>query len=122
MVLGAVLVSAGLSVGLGSAGAAPQTEVRFMLMWLLRGCFVALLVGIAVFAFSFFFAEDVNNPWAGIAIGGGILAVGGVVLWTDMRERDKQIATLLGLLDGNGLALGQLSNLLNQILGILGGL
>lgn len=32
------------------------------------------------------------------------------------------LCSVAGLLDGNGLALGQLSNLLNQILGILGGL
>jgi len=71
-------------------------------MWLLRGCYVALLVGIAVFAGSFFATDE--QVFSGFAAGGTILAIGGLVLFTDVRERNKQIATIsavyFGLLFG----------------------
>jgi uncharacterized protein YacL len=62
-----------------------------MLMWLLRGCFAILLVGIAAAAFGFFYAEE--NLWAGVGAAATILLIGGLVLFTDVREKNKQIAT-----------------------------
>lgn len=77
-----------------------------MLLWLLRGCFLALLLGMAVFAFNIFYetGETVKGVEAGLAI----LLIGGVILFTDLYEKDKQITTisavyfglLLGLLLG----------------------
>src|SRR5579885_614942 len=82
-----------------------------MLMWLLRGCYVVLLAGVAVFAFGFFYAD--NSPWAGIGAAATVLAIGAVVLFTDVRERDKQIATISAVYFGLlfGLLLGWLFSL-----------
>jgi uncharacterized protein YacL len=82
-----------------------------MLMWLLRGCYVVLLVGIAAAAFGFFYVEDA--PWSGVGAAVTVLALGGVVLFTDVRERNKQIATISAVYFGLlfGLLLGWLFSL-----------
>jgi uncharacterized protein YacL len=73
-----------------------------MLMWLLRGCYIALLLGISSFAISFFIQEE--NLFGGLFAAGTILAFGAVVMLTDIREKNKQIATIsaayFGLLFG----------------------
>jgi uncharacterized protein YacL len=73
-----------------------------MLMWLLRGCYAALLFGIAAFALSFFIQED--NYTGGVLAAATIIGFGGIVAFTDMREQNKQIATIsaayFGLLFG----------------------
>jgi uncharacterized protein YacL len=77
-----------------------------MLLWLLRGAYVALLVGLAIFTASVFF--DANDRVRAFAVPLVILAFGGIVLFTDVREKQKQITTisaiyfglLLGLLIG----------------------
>ncbi|MGL6075228.1 MAG: PIN/TRAM domain-containing protein [Fimbriiglobus sp.] len=73
-----------------------------MLMWLLRGFYVALLLAISMFAITFFAGED--NLFGGILVAGTILAFGAVVMFTDIREKNKQIATIsaayFGLLFG----------------------
>jgi uncharacterized protein YacL len=77
-----------------------------MLLWLLRGAYVALLVGLAIFIASAFF--DANDRVRALAVPLVILAFGGIVLFTDVREKQKQITTisaiyfglLLGLLIG----------------------
>jgi uncharacterized protein YacL len=77
-----------------------------MLLWLIRGAYVALLVGLAVFVASVFVEyEETTNA---VVVPLIILAFGGVVLFTDVREKQKQITTisaiyfglLLGLLVG----------------------
>ena len=69
-----------------------------MLLWLLRAAFVALLVGVAVFAVSIFVPdEDMTNV---ILVPFGVLAGGGLVLFTDMREKQKQITTLTAVYFG----------------------
>lgn len=82
-----------------------------MLMSLLRGCYVAFMLAIAAAAVAFFQAED--NLFAGLAAAGTILALGAVVLLTDLRERDKQIATISAVYMGLllGLLLGWLFSL-----------
>ena len=82
-----------------------------MLMSLLRGCYVAFMFAIAAVALAFFQAED--NPFVGLAAAGAILALGAVVLFTDLRERDKQIATISAVYMGLllGLLLGWLFSL-----------
>jgi uncharacterized protein YacL len=77
-----------------------------MLLWLLRGAYVALLVGLAVFTASVFVESEERTK--AVAVPLAILGFGAVVLFTDVRERQKQITTisaiyfglLLGLLVG----------------------
>lgn len=82
-----------------------------MLIWLLRGCFAVLLVGIAAAALGFFYVEE--NLWAGVGAAATILAIGGLVLYTDVREKHKQIATISSVYFGLllGLFLGWLFSL-----------
>ena len=77
-----------------------------MLLWLLRGAYVALLVGLAVFAASVFIEHNENLNAVLVPL--LVLLFGGIVLFTDVREKQKQITTisaiyfglLLGLLIG----------------------
>ncbi|HEY8504092.1 MAG TPA: PIN domain-containing protein, partial [Gemmataceae bacterium] len=77
-----------------------------MLLWLLRGCFVVLLLGMAVFAFNIFY--ETGATLKGVEAALIVLLIGGVILFTDLWERNKQITTisavyfglLLGLLLG----------------------
>ncbi len=82
-----------------------------MLMPLLRGCFVAALLGVAAVAVQFFQADD--NLVAGLVAGGTVLALGAVVLGTDLRESNKEIATITAVYFGLlfGLLLGWLFSL-----------
>ena len=77
-----------------------------MLLWLLRGVYVALVLGVAVFAASVFVEtqQSIRAVIAPVAV----VLIGSVVLFTDIREKQKQITTisaiyfglLLGLLIG----------------------
>jgi len=77
-----------------------------MLLWLLRGAYVILLVGLAVFVASVFVESEEHTK--SIVVPLIILTFGGIVLFTDVREKQKQITTisaiyfglLLGLLVG----------------------
>lgn len=91
-----------------------------MLMGLLRGCFVALIVGIAA-VFLAFFVND-GNPVGGVLSGATVLAMGSVVLLTDLREKNKQIGTISAVYFGLllGLLVGYLFSLvLDPIVGSL---
>jgi uncharacterized protein YacL len=77
-----------------------------MLIWLLRGVYIALLMLIAAVAANVFVEhEQTANS---ILVPVGIILIGAVVLFTDVREKQKQITTisavyfglLLGLLIG----------------------
>jgi uncharacterized protein YacL len=82
-----------------------------MLLWLLRIAYIAILIGTAIFSISFFVeAKD----WTGLVLAPlGILAVGGIVLLTDVREKQKQITTISAIYFGLllGLLLGYLFSL-----------
>jgi uncharacterized protein YacL len=82
-----------------------------MLMWLLRGFYVVLLVGMALFAFSFFYVRGEVGDGVGAFL--AIVLLGALVLLTDMREREKQIATISAVYFGLlfGLLLGWLFSL-----------
>jgi uncharacterized protein YacL len=82
-----------------------------MLLWLLRGAYVALLLGVSVFAANVFFEYEQNVQ--GVVAGLGVLALGSFVLYTDVRERQKQINTISALYFGllMGLVLGWLLSL-----------
>ena len=79
-----------------------------MLLWLLRGLFAALILGMAVAALKTF--SDNVGQWSGIQASLIILFIGGGVLFTDLWERNKQITTLSALYFGLllGLLLGWL--------------
>jgi uncharacterized protein YacL len=79
-----------------------------MLLWLLRAAYVALLLGIAVFVFVE--AQDTQRAAIGLA---AVLGIGTLVLFTDLRERQKQITTISALYFGLllGLLLGWLFSL-----------
>ncbi len=82
-----------------------------MLLWLLRGAYITLLVGIAVYAASVFVgAEEHINA---VAVPVGILLFGALVLITDLRERQKQVTTISAVYFGLllGLLLGYLFSL-----------
>lgn len=79
-----------------------------MLLWLVRGAYGALLLVMALYALTFFIDDE--NPARAIFVPIGILAVGGLVLFTDVKERSKQITTLSAIYFGLllGLLLGYL--------------
>ncbi|MCI0701295.1 MAG: PIN domain-containing protein [Planctomycetia bacterium] len=79
-----------------------------MLLWLLRGAFVALLVGMAAISVGFFVESE--QPSHMILVPLAILAIGGLILFTDLREKQKQITTLSAVYFGLllGLLLGWL--------------
>ncbi len=80
-----------------------------MLLWLLRGCFAALMLGVALFAFEFFYSE-LHHLAGGLIVASVIAAVGAAVIYTDLRETEKHIATLSSIYFGLlfGLLLGWL--------------
>ncbi len=79
-----------------------------VLLWLLRGCFGAICIGIAMLAFRHFSVEpgDTANAWLAFVC---ILGAALLIVLTDILVRNKQITTLsavyfgllLGLLLGN---------------------
>ncbi len=84
-----------------------------MLLWLLRGLFIAIVLGMAVAAFSTFSDFSTGRVWPGIWYALLILGVAALVLFTDLWERNKQISTLSAIYFGLilGLFLGWLFSL-----------
>ncbi len=82
-----------------------------MLLPLLRVAYVALLAGMAIISISFF----VETNTAGMILAPlGIFALGAVVLFTDVREKQKQITTISAIYFGLllGLLLGYLFSII----------
>src|SRR4051794_19784454 len=81
-----------------------------MLLWLLRGLFAVVVLGVAIAAFNTLSDNPEAHVWPGIRAALIILAVGALVLFTDLWERNKQITTLSALYFGLllGLLLGWL--------------
>jgi uncharacterized protein YacL len=79
-----------------------------VLLWVLRGCFGAIVIGIAMLAFRQFSEPD-NDTTSGWLAFATVLAIGFLIVLTDVLVRNKQITTvsaiyfglLLGLLLGN---------------------
>ena len=85
-----------------------------MLLWLLRGAYVLLLFGVAAFTASVFVSEDNDTSTANaIVFPLLIVVVGGLVMFTDLREPQKQITTISAIYFGLllGLLLGWLFSL-----------
>jgi uncharacterized protein YacL len=79
-----------------------------MLLWILRGCFAAGVIGIAV---GFLVDLKATEPgWRGIALFAGILVIGIIAVAIDMVVRNKQITTISAVYFGMlmGLLLGTL--------------
>lgn len=81
-----------------------------MLLWLLRGLFAVIVLGVAIAAFNTFADAQDGRIWPGIRAALVILGTGSLVLFTDLWERNKQITTLSALYFGLllGLLLGWL--------------
>ena len=89
-----------------------------MLIWLLRGLFIAIVLGMSFAAFTTF--SDVKGIWGGLGASIIIILIGGLVLFTDLWERNKQITTLTAIYFGLllGLLLGWLFSVaMEQFLG-----
>ena len=79
-----------------------------VVLWVLRGCFGAIIIGLAWTAFTYFNTGRTPDPGRGIQAFIAILGIGFFVLATDLLIRNKQITTvsavyfglLLGLLLG----------------------
>ncbi len=85
-----------------------------MLLWLLRGAYVLLILGVAAFTANVFISEEnETSTLNAIFIPFTIVLVGGLVLFTDIRERQKQITTISAIYFGLllGLLLGWLFSL-----------
>ena len=79
-----------------------------MLLWLLRAAYTALLVGVAGFAANILY--DAGDETRAILVPVLMLAFGGLVLFSDVREKQKQITTISAIYFGllMGLLLGWL--------------
>jgi uncharacterized protein YacL len=90
-----------------------RTESGHVLMWLLRGCFGAMIISMAMLAFDRINKDQAYGFAIALAVFLGILTAGLLVVVTDMLVRNKQITTisavyfglLLGLLLGPLLAM-----------------
>jgi uncharacterized protein YacL len=93
--------------GVGEGFKGP-TQPANVVLWVLRGCFGAIIIGMAWAAFEYFMKEPRPDSTRGIQAFIGILSIGFLVLATDLLVRNKQITTvsavyfglLLGLLLG----------------------
>jgi len=72
-----------------------------MLLWLLRSAYVMLLLGVAAFAAGAFISDssEVSTTNA-IVFPLVIVVLGGLVMFTDLRERQKQITTISAIYFG----------------------
>jgi uncharacterized protein YacL len=79
-----------------------------MLLWLLRCAYLSLLIGCAAFAANVF--VDKQQYLDAILVPVGILGFGSIVLYTDLREKQKKITTISAVYFGLllGLLLGYL--------------
>jgi uncharacterized protein YacL len=81
------------------AGALKQRSHAGQLhMWILRGCFGVVVIGMATFALSYF--ESQKQSIYGILAFFSILAVGALVVLTDVLMRNKQITTISAIYFG----------------------
>jgi uncharacterized protein YacL len=83
-----------------------------MLLWILRSCFLAIIIGSATYALIYFqdVPRDKANPWIGPASFGIILLSGLVAVGADVLIRNKQITSVSAVFFGLllGLVLGAL--------------
>lgn len=87
-----------------------------MLLRLLRACYVILLCGMAFWSFSYFYYTPDSNFLHAILSVVIILGLGGLVLASDIIEKDKEITTISALSCGLllGLLMGYLFGLVME--------
>jgi uncharacterized protein YacL len=86
----------------------PTTSSQ-LLLWVVRGLFLAIVISVALATFSFLMSLNPDNFFLGVLAFIGIIVVGFMIVLTDILLRHKQINTLsaiyfgllLGLLLGN---------------------
>jgi len=73
-----------------------------MLLWLLRGCFALLMLTLAIFAFTFCAVDlpETMGTFGGFAWALAVIAIASIVIFTDLREEEKQIATISSIFFG----------------------
>jgi uncharacterized protein YacL len=78
-----------------------------VMLWLLRGVFGAVVIGVAMIAFQYLYPDNSTAAWTTFLV---LLAGGLLVVVTDLLIRDKQITTLSAIYVGLllGLLLGHL--------------
>ena len=81
-----------------------------VILWFLRGCFFAIMIGIGWIAFQWFAREDQGDWMGGIVAFIAILGAAFLVVTTDLLVRNKQITTISAVYFGllMGLLLGSL--------------
>src|SRR5260370_803672 len=79
-----------------------------MIMWILRGVFGALVIGVAVYVANAYFRH--LQEWAALGALAGIIGIGALVIATDILVRQKEITTISAVYFGLllGLLLGTL--------------
>ena len=84
-----------------------------VMLWVLRGCFGAIIIGMAWVSFEHFNSPPSGDPGTGIQVFVAILGVGVLVVVTDIAVRNKQITTISAVYFGllMGLLLGTLFSL-----------
>ncbi|HLW64970.1 MAG TPA: PIN domain-containing protein [Gemmataceae bacterium] len=80
-----------------------------MIMWILRGCFGALIIGMSIYA-GVYYAGQSGQTWVGVLAVAVVLLIGVGVVVTDVLVRRKEITTLSAIYFGLllGLLLGAL--------------
>jgi uncharacterized protein YacL len=95
--------------GLGERFKGP-TQSSNLVLWVLRGCFGAIIIGMAWVAFQYFMSGSRPDSTRGMQAFVAILGIGFIVLATDLLVRNKQITTISAVYFGLllGLLLGTL--------------
>jgi uncharacterized protein YacL len=86
------------------------TQSSNLVLWMLRGCFGAIIIGMAWVAFEHFMSGPRPDSTRGIQAFVAILGIGFIVLASDLLIRNKQITTISAVYFGLllGLLLGTL--------------
>ena len=81
-----------------------------VILWILRGCFFAIMIGIGWIAFQFFAREDQGDWVGGTLAFVAIMGAAFLVVTTDLLVRNKQITTISAVYFGllMGLLMGSL--------------
>jgi uncharacterized protein YacL len=75
-----------------------RSQAGQLLLWILRGCFGVIIIGMATLAMTHL--ERLNLSGYGIWAFFGVLAVGALVVFTDLLVRNKQITTVSAIYFG----------------------
>ena len=87
-----------------------RTSSVSVILWLLRGCFGAIMIGIGWIAFEFFSRGEQQDWFGGTLAFAAILGAAFLVVATDLLVKNKQITTISAVYFGllMGLLLGSL--------------